>query len=145
VTDEVSFQFTPAPTVDAGADAMTCANNASVSLNGSVTIATGGLWSGGAGTFAPNNSTLNATYAPSAAEIAAGTVTLTLTTVGNGICNPVSDQMVIAINPSPIVSAGSAIAILREQPCGGNCPARCRTPRAASGPVRAPSRQARTT
>ncbi|MFZ1692132.1 MAG: PKD domain-containing protein [Flavobacteriales bacterium] len=115
VTDEVSFQFTPAPTVDAGADVITCANNASVSLNGSVTIATGGLWSGGAGSFTPNNSTLNATYVPSAAEIAAGTVTLTLTSVGNGICNAVSDQMVITINPSPIVSAGSAL-----QSCANN-------------------------
>jgi hypothetical protein len=42
------------------------------------------LWSGGAGTYNPNNTTLNAVYTPTAAERTAGTVTLTLTTTGNG-------------------------------------------------------------
>src|SRR6185436_781224 len=84
VSDQVTFTFTTAPTANAGPDAASCANNASVSLNGSVTIATGGIWSGGTGSFNPNSGTLNATYTPSAAEIAAGSATLTLTTVGNG-------------------------------------------------------------
>src|SRR5690606_10281401 len=75
--------------------------------NGAVTVGTGGLWTGGTGGFNPNNSTLNATYTPSAAEIAAGTATLTLTTVGNGTCNAVNDQVVITIAPSPIVDAGA--------------------------------------
>jgi hypothetical protein len=66
-----------------------CANNVQVALNGSVTGATGGAWSGGTGSFNPNATTLNATYTPSAAEIAAGTVTLTLTSTGNGNCNAV--------------------------------------------------------
>ncbi|MBK7113654.1 MAG: gliding motility-associated C-terminal domain-containing protein [Flavobacteriales bacterium] len=109
VSDDVSFTFTPAPTANAGVDAAACANNASVVLNGAITVATGAIWSGGAGTFSPNNSTLNATYVPSASEIVAGTVTLTLTTVGNGTCNPVNDQMVITINPSPIVNAGTPL------------------------------------
>ncbi len=46
-------------------------------IGGSAASAT---WSGGTGTYAPNNTTLNAVYTPSAAEITAGTVTLTLTT-----------------------------------------------------------------
>jgi hypothetical protein len=36
------------------------------------------LWSGGAGSYTPNNTTLNATYTPTAGEIAAGTLTLDL-------------------------------------------------------------------
>ena len=40
-------------------------------VNGSVTIATGGVWSGGAGSFTPNNTALNATYTPTATEISA--------------------------------------------------------------------------
>src|SRR5690606_41961687 len=77
VSDNVVLSFTPAPTANAGADVTRCANNASVVLNGSVTVATGGVWSGGAGSFTPNNATLNATYTPTPAEISAGIVTLT--------------------------------------------------------------------
>ncbi|HRD52606.1 MAG TPA: hypothetical protein PKY96_08160, partial [Flavobacteriales bacterium] len=83
VTSNRVITFTPAPIVSAGMNGTVCANASTISLNGSVTGATGGIWSGGTGTFAPNNTTLNATYAPTAAEIAAGSVTLTLTSVGN--------------------------------------------------------------
>jgi gliding motility-associated-like protein len=111
VSDQVTYTFTPAPTANAGTDVNSCANNAAVQLNGAITVSTGGLWSGGTGTFNPNNSTLNATYTPSASEIAAGTATLTLTTVGNGLCTAVSDQVSITIAPAPIVDAGAAILV----------------------------------
>jgi hypothetical protein len=84
--DSVQVFFTPAPTVNAGSNAHVCANAAEVVLNGAVTVATGGAWSGGAGSFNPNNTALNATYTPSLGEIAAGQVTLTLTTTGIGNC-----------------------------------------------------------
>ncbi|MBL7883244.1 MAG: gliding motility-associated C-terminal domain-containing protein, partial [Bacteroidia bacterium] len=55
----------------------------------------------GTGTF--DNATLaNATYTPSAADITAGTVTLTITTDDPaGVCNSVSDDVVITITPLP--------------------------------------------
>jgi hypothetical protein len=92
-----------------------CANNSAIILNGAVTVATGAIWSGGTGTFNPNNSTLNATYTPSAAERTAGTVTLTLTSIGNGICNAVSDQVTFTITPAPTVTAGPDQTL-----CGNN-------------------------
>ena len=113
--DEVTYTFTPAPTANAGSDASICANNATLQLNGSVTVATGGLWSGGAGSFSPNSGILNAVYTPTAAEVSAGTVTLTLTTVGNALCNAVSDQMVVTITPAPVVDAGQPL-----QSCANN-------------------------
>ena len=106
-SDQMSVSFTPAPTVDAGSDGSVCANNASINLNGNVTIASGGIWSGGLGTYSPSNTSLNATYVPSSSEIASGTVTLTLTSTGNGTCNAVNDQVTYTITPSPIVNAGS--------------------------------------
>jgi hypothetical protein len=115
VSDQVTYTFSPAPTANAGPNAASCANNASVALNGAVTIATGGIWTGGGGSYAPNSATLNATYTPSAAEISAGSATLTLTTIGNGSCNPVSDQMTITIGPSPVVDAGTPL-----QSCANN-------------------------
>ena len=106
VTDNIILTFTPAPTANAGLDRTVCANAADVSLNGTVSIATGGTWSGGSGTYSTNASDLGAVYTPSASEISAGTVTLTLTTTGNANCNQVSDQMVITITPAPVVNAG---------------------------------------
>ena len=107
VSDEVTLTYTPAPTANAGADRVRCANNPEVELNGSVTVATGGTWSGGNGSFDPDANTLAATYTPSAGELAAGSVTLTLTTTGNANCNPVSDQMTITYTPEPEVDAGA--------------------------------------
>src|SRR5690606_34735588 len=86
VTDEMKVTFTPSPEANAGADVSICQNNSAIALNGSVSIATGGIWSGGAGSYVPNNTTLNATYHPTPAELADGTLTLTLTTTGNGNC-----------------------------------------------------------
>lgn len=91
---------------NAGADLISCANNPTVTLNGSVVVATGGIWSGGAGTYNPNDTTLNATYTPTAGEISAGTVTLTLTSTGNGGCPPATDNVVITIGPAPTSNAG---------------------------------------
>jgi hypothetical protein len=108
VSNNVVVTITPAPTVNPGAAQSVCANNASVTLNGLVTVATGGNWTtNGTGTFAPNASTLNATYTPSAADTAAHGVILTLTTTGNGTCNAVSATKVITITPQPVINAGA--------------------------------------
>src|SRR6185503_17898054 len=91
----------------AGNNQTVCANNANVNLSGSVTIASGGIWStSGTGSFSPNNTQLNATYVPSNADITAGSFTLTLTTTGNGNCVAVTNSMVVFISPSPIVNPG---------------------------------------
>jgi gliding motility-associated-like protein len=116
VSDNVTLTYSAAPTANAGSDVIRCANNAAVSLAGSVTVATGGLWSGGAGTYVPNANTLNAVYTPSAAEITAGTTTLTLTTSGNGNCNSVNDQMVITITAAPTVNAGADETVCANNP-----------------------------
>ncbi|MCT4579873.1 MAG: PKD domain-containing protein [Flavobacteriales bacterium] len=105
-TDNMTINFTPSPTVEAGAAQTVCSSSPAVTLGGSVTVATGGFWSGGAGTFSPNAADLNATYTPSAAEITTGSVQLMLTTTGNGNCNPVSDSVMITITPTPTVNAG---------------------------------------
>jgi hypothetical protein len=111
----MTINFTPAPVVNAGAAVSLCANNAQVSLNGSVSGATGGVWSGGTGTYSPNNTNLNATYTPTAAEIAGGTLTLTLTSTGNGTCNPVQSSRVITFTPAPIVNAGPDGSVCAQQ------------------------------
>ena len=107
VTDIVTYTFTPSPTVDAGTDQSICSNNADINLSGSVTLATGGQWSGGSGSFNPNSNSLNTIYTPTAAEIASGSLKLFLTTTGNGICNSETDSLTISFTPAPIANAGA--------------------------------------
>ena len=116
VTDTIDITITLSPIVDAGPDDTVCANNPDVQLNGTVLNATGGIWSGGTGTYNPNNTTLNAVYTPSNAEILAGYVTLILTSTGNGNCLPESDTIVITIVPGPIVDAGPDDTVCANSP-----------------------------
>ncbi len=95
--------------VDAGLDKELCFPDSvqmgDAGFSGSTTSVT---WSGGAGTFYPNNTTLNAWYVPVATEIST-TVILTMTSDdpdGAGPCEPVSDRVAVIINNAPTVDAG---------------------------------------
>jgi len=118
VSDQMKISILPAATVSAGADRVVCSTSPSVQLAGAVGGgAASGTWSGGAGTYSPNASTLNATYTPSAAEIAAGSVTLTLTTNDPaGPCGALSDQMKITINAIAVVNAGPDQSLCASSP-----------------------------
>ncbi len=111
ISDNITLTYTPEPTVNAGPDQTKCANNPIINLNGSVTVSTGGVWSGGLGVFSPNNTTLNATYTPTTAEIASGSISLTLTSTGNGDCLPVNDNIVINFTTAPTVNAGPDLTV----------------------------------
>ncbi|MFC1733535.1 hypothetical protein ACFL6I_24820 [candidate division KSB1 bacterium] len=105
VSDNITLNIIPAPVANAGPDITIC-EGAVVTITGATAINyTTLIWAtSGSGTFT-NNSTLNPTYTPSAADINAGTVTLTLTVNGYSPCNPVTDDMVITIHPKPVTSA----------------------------------------
>jgi gliding motility-associated-like protein len=115
-TSSVNITINPSPVVNAGANFSMCANNLNTPLSGSVNFATGGIWSGGAGTYSPNATTLNAVYQPTAAEISAGFVVLTLTSTGNGTCNAVSSQVTITLTPAPAVDAGVNMSVCANNP-----------------------------
>ena len=89
-----------AATAAAGGNQTICAGHSTAGLGGAVGgAATGGTWSSsGTGTFVPDATTLNATYSPSAADIAAHTVTLRLTAQP---CGGAPAQVVVTINPTP--------------------------------------------
>jgi hypothetical protein len=116
-SDQVRITFDRAATVNAGADRVVCASSPQVGLAGAVGGgATSGTWSGGAGSFIPSASALDATYTPSAAEVAAGGVTLTLTSNDpGGPCAAASDQVSIVIRPAATVDAGADQVV-----CGSN-------------------------
>jgi hypothetical protein len=118
LSDQVKITINPAATVNAGIDQTVCASAPQVTLAGTIGGgAASGTWSGGAGTFAPNANTLNATYTPSAAEIAAGGVTLTLTTNDPaGPCGALNDQVRITINPVATANAGPDQTVCSSSP-----------------------------
>ncbi|WP_018342824.1 T9SS type A sorting domain-containing protein [Cytophaga aurantiaca] len=88
-------------TVNAGLDKNICAGSAFIIESASTKNTIGATWSStGTGTFSPNATSLNPTYQPSAADIAAGTVTLTLTTSDNQSCAATSDQTTLTIIPT---------------------------------------------
>jgi hypothetical protein len=107
VTDDISITVTPAATADAGPDAEVCGTEVfDITGRGSIGgSATSASWStSGTGTF--NNGGvlgLSTTYTPSAADIAVGTVVLTLTTDDPaGDCGIASDAMELTITAVPL-------------------------------------------
>ncbi|GEO06568.1 hypothetical protein AAE02nite_42320 [Adhaeribacter aerolatus] len=113
--------------VNAGPDQQVCSLN-NVTLAGTVTGATGGIWSGGAGTFRAGNTALNNVYEPTPAELQQGFVKLSLTSTGNGSCPAVKDEILItfysvevSITGPAIICAGST-ASLSAQVTGAESP-----------------------
>ena len=84
VSASITVQETNPPIVSAGLDQILCADAPLASLSASVEYATGGNWTGGNGTYSPSASDSIITYLPTAAEINAGFVILTYTSVGAG-------------------------------------------------------------
>ena len=107
-TDTIKVSIAPIPIVSAGAPII-CKTALGAALTGVVTSGTTGstTWSStGTGVFAVNNSVLSATYYPTAADIATGQVTLTLTASNYGTCNAVTSTAILLIEPMPIANAG---------------------------------------
>jgi hypothetical protein len=103
-------------TANAGTAVTICETTTSVNITAGATASgqTSVLWtSSGTGTFADANSLTLATYTPSAADILAGSVTLTLT--ASGTC-PVSANKTLTINKVPTATAGGSATTCVNQP-----------------------------
>jgi CRISPR/Cas system CSM-associated protein Csm4 (group 5 of RAMP superfamily) len=126
-TDAMTITVNAPVTPNAGADQTTCGPS-SITLNANAV--TGGNWTGGAGSFAPNRSTANATYTPAVGEIGS-TVTLIWNIPdpdGTGPCTAATDQMNIVVNTAVVADAGadqtscsaSSITLAANATSGGN-------------------------
>ena len=118
VNDSMMITINPAAVVNAGPDKTVCSSSPAVTLGGYFGgAASSATWTGGAGSFNPNNTATNAVYTPTAGEITVGTVTLTLTTDDpSGPCGAVNDSMVITINPAATVNAGADQTVCGDNP-----------------------------
>ncbi len=100
-------------TATAGTAISTCSNSGAVSIvtGASASNNAGTAWSSsGTGTFSATNTVSSSSYTPSAADIAAGSVTLTLTATGNTSCSNATSTKTLTITAAPTAAAGSAIS-----------------------------------
>ncbi len=100
------------PTVVAGSNVVTCSGNGPVNITfgASASNSSGVTWSSsGTGTFTNPNSISTCTYDPSAADIAGGIVTLTLT-AHSLYCGTATATKIITIFPSPTSVAGPTLS-----------------------------------
>ncbi|HVS93136.1 MAG TPA: PKD-like domain-containing protein [Mucilaginibacter sp.] len=112
-TSVMTISFQAQAAVKAGKDTAVCSQTTGVQLNGKVLIAAQGVWTtSGTGTFNPSANQLNAVYVPSSADIAAGSVKLTLSIPPAGVCFLVSDSLVVTFVPPPTVNAGGTVYVL---------------------------------
>jgi hypothetical protein len=108
VADTILLTIDTAPVVTAGADKVICEGDSvyldDASLGGSATSVT---WSGGAGSFYPNATTLNARYIPHISEIGKSVVLTLASNVPAGPCAAASDVVRVTVNRAPTVDAGT--------------------------------------
>ncbi|MFD2873808.1 PKD-like domain-containing protein [Mucilaginibacter ximonensis] len=97
------------PVANAGPDQTVCPTATNVQLAGNVSGGTTtGLWStSGTGTFLPSEAALNGQYLPSAQDLAAGSVKLTLASASKDDCAIATDEMTISFKQSPAADAGA--------------------------------------
>jgi hypothetical protein len=101
--DTVVVSQLPQNLADAGNDTSICSAANAVYLNGSITTASGGVWTGRGGHFIDDDSTnLNATYIPSYDEVQQGSTFLVLTSTGNNGCDTAVDTVNITIYNAPV-------------------------------------------
>jgi gliding motility-associated-like protein len=117
VTDTVSITIHQHPTANAG-DPKSICEGATIKLSGTIGGgASMGTWSGGFGTYFPNNTDLKAIYKPSPAEIAAGKVTLILTSNSTGLCPVTISEVTHTIYPKPVIN----FAVDTPKACPPHC------------------------
>ncbi|NJN41197.1 MAG: PKD domain-containing protein, partial [Flammeovirgaceae bacterium] len=121
----INVTVNPKAIFSAGIDQSVCVVDGSKALLGTSAFAPGGLlWSGGTGTFS-NSSIANPIYTLSAGELAVTSplnVTLSLMALGTGACPNLVDQMVLTINPQPIVTFSGLPAGAPPQMAENNTP-----------------------
>lgn len=118
VRDTMVLSLFRSPIVDAGNNATLCKNNITpVSLAGSLQYAAGASWSGGNGGSYGNPGSLNTTYLPSPADLAAGSIKLKLTSTGsfNG-CPNTQDSLTLQFTDPPSVAAGGDVSVCANNP-----------------------------
>ncbi|MEE4117257.1 MAG: HYR domain-containing protein, partial [Marinilabiliaceae bacterium] len=130
-SDDIEINFIAGPTADAGADDTVCGSAADYPVTDAVSSGGSVLWtSSGDGTF-DDDAIDNPVYTFGSADLSSGSVTLTMTVNGGGICPDATDDKVITISPLPGITVlehtdiscnGLTDGIIRIEGAGGTAP-----------------------
>lgn len=115
-TNTITLNFIKKPEANAGPDAVTCENATYVSTTATASNYANVVWTsnGSAGTI-ENASSLNGmVYTPSAADLAGGSVTLTLTANGNSCQDPVTNDVIISFQKLPVITTVASASICKS-------------------------------
>jgi gliding motility-associated-like protein len=115
-SDEMIITIEKLPIISAGDPTGFCEDK-TVKLHGVIPGGNTGVWSGGTGTYNPSDADLTAVYQPSAAEIAAGQVTLILTSKATVACPSVTSKVTYPIYPNPIIR----FSVDKPKDCAPHC------------------------
>jgi hypothetical protein len=114
IEDELTLSIHRMPEVAAGVDTELCQDSQFTAAEAAAEHYTELLWeSTGTGVF-DDPTQLHATYTPSAADIAAGSIELSLTALGQSPCGDASHGIVLSIMPQPEAFAGQNLSICAE-------------------------------
>jgi gliding motility-associated-like protein len=116
VDDTVIVTFHDLPTAATGSDFSICSSAGSFTLTGTVTNSASISWTNGTGIFSPDNLSLTTNYSPSAAEVTAGTVSLTLTAFATAACPDATDVITVTLLTSPVANAGADASVCTGMP-----------------------------
>ncbi|TAF73799.1 MAG: gliding motility-associated C-terminal domain-containing protein [Bacteroidetes bacterium] len=110
-TASFSYNITNGPTIKiVSSNSPVCENNSAITMRGTISGASGGLWTGGTNPIVVSGnvaSGFTANYTPTPAEIATGSIPFRFASQGEiNNCSPVFDVTTVQINPSPVVSVG---------------------------------------
>jgi len=116
IEDELILTIHRMPEVAAGSDVSVCENDTFNASEATAAHYSQLLWeSSGTGVF-DDATQLHATYTPSQADLTTGSVTLTLTGIGQAPCGDASHGIVLTFVPGPTVFAGQDMAICQDSP-----------------------------
>ncbi|HOW31741.1 MAG TPA: PKD domain-containing protein, partial [Bacteroidales bacterium] len=115
-TDEMHLTIQQPATVAAGSSDTICEGSTFMLSGSSASDYTSLLWTrSGSGSFS-DPAILHPVYTPSAADITAGSVTLTLTASGIAPCQPVSSSLILNISRQAVINAGLPGSTCQDNP-----------------------------
>ncbi len=113
--DSITITQPPSIMAFAGSDALICESQSYNLFDAAVANNSSLIWTtSGDGSF-DNNTVVNPTYLPGTADIASGSVTLTLTAHGITPCPDSTDSMVLSISRQAVVNAGPDTTICESE------------------------------
>lgn len=104
VNDVINISISNSPIVNAGADIYVCSGFNIANLAGNISSAANtGMWTSlGTGSFSPLADVLTCDYILSDQDTISGSIFLILESTNNGLCNAVTDSVLISIVDNPI-------------------------------------------